>query len=81
MAPGAVSVVGVLVCTLVAKYTNRTLAGIFASILSIIGTIMMFAIPASNYNSRYGGYVLALLCKLGFSAVCNTSDHGALISH
>jgi MFS family permease len=64
MAPGAVSIIGVLVCMIAAKYTNRTLAGCFASILSIIGTIMMFAIPASNYNSRYGGYVLALLCKL-----------------
>ncbi|EOO02172.1 putative mfs allantoate transporter protein [Phaeoacremonium minimum UCRPA7] len=60
MAPGAVSVVGVLVSGLVAKFTNRTTAGVFMFVVSIIGTIMMFAIPSSQYTSRYGGYVLAL---------------------
>lgn len=62
MAPGAVAVLGILVCTVIAKHSNRTTAGFSAFILSIIGTVMMFAIPSSNYKARYGGYVLALLC-------------------
>lgn len=63
MAPGGVAIIGVLVCTVIGRKTNRTIAGLFSFALSIIGTIMLFAIPESQNAPRYGGYVLALLCK------------------
>ncbi|VUC22936.1 unnamed protein product [Clonostachys rosea] len=60
MGPGGAAIIGVLMSTVLAKYTNRSTAGIFVHVVSIIGTVMMLAIPASNYPARYGGYVLAL---------------------
>ncbi|KKK21935.1 hypothetical protein P175DRAFT_0529322 [Aspergillus ochraceoroseus IBT 24754] len=60
MAPGAAAVLGTGVACVVAKYTNRTIAGIFPLVLSCIGIIMMFTIPSENYSARYGGYVLTM---------------------
>jgi hypothetical protein len=67
MGPGGAAIAGVLIAIVVAKYTNRTMAGTFIFILSIIGVIMMLAIPSENYGARYGGYVLALQC--GFNTL------------
>jgi ACS family allantoate permease-like MFS transporter len=63
MAPGGAAVVGIGAAWLVAKYTNRTIGGLFPLMLSCIGVIMMFAIPDHNYAARYGGYILTLQCK------------------
>ncbi|KAI2602046.1 major facilitator superfamily domain-containing protein [Hypoxylon sp. NC1633] len=60
MGSGGASVVVILVAFVVAKYTNRTIAGVGVFLLSCLGCIMMLAIPASNYGARYGGYVLAI---------------------
>ena len=63
MAPGAATVAGSLLALVVAKYTNRTVAGIFPLVLSCIGIIMMFTIPAEQIASRYGGYILTMQCQ------------------
>jgi len=63
MGPGAATVVGTGVAVVIAKYTNRTIAGVYTLLLSCIGIIMMFTIPASNTAARYGGYVLTLQCQ------------------
>lgn len=57
---------GTGVAWLMAKYTNRTVAGIYTLVLSCIGIIMMFTIPAHNYGARYGGYILTLQCNFIF---------------
>jgi MFS transporter, ACS family, allantoate permease len=64
MGPGAAAVAGTGIALLVAKYTNRTIAGIFPLILSCVGVVMMLTIPSHNYRARYGGYVLTLQCEL-----------------
>lgn len=63
MAPGAVYIIGIGASWVVANYTNRTIGGLCPLILSCVGVIMMFTVPAENYAARYGGYVLTLLCK------------------
>ncbi|KAH7362801.1 major facilitator superfamily domain-containing protein [Plectosphaerella cucumerina] len=60
MAPGIAAVVGSLVALIVAKYTNRTIAGMYTLMLSCIGTVMMLAIPPEQHLARYGGYILTL---------------------
>lgn len=64
MGPGAAAVVGTGLALLVAKYSNRTIAGIYTLCLSCVGIIMMLAIPSENYNARYGGYILTMQCML-----------------
>lgn len=63
MAPGAATVVGTFVALFVAKYTNRTIAGMYTLVLSCVGVVMMFTIPASNNVARYGGYILTMQCE------------------
>lgn len=76
MAPGAAGIVGVGVAWLVAIYTNRTIGGLFPLMLSCIGVIMMFALPAQNYAARYGGYVLTLQC-MSFLCLINSSHYAS----
>ena len=66
MGSGAATVVGTFLAMFIARYTSRTIAGIYTLILSCIGVSMMLAIPSSNYGARYGGYILTLQCKLRF---------------
>jgi ACS family allantoate permease-like MFS transporter len=63
MAPGAAAVFGAAVALVIARYTNRTIAGIWCLGLSCIGIVMMFTLPAANHAARYGGYILTLQCK------------------
>ena len=63
MGSGAATVTGTVIAWFLAKYTGRTIAGCYTLCLSIVGVIMMFAIPAENYRARYGGYVLTQQCK------------------
>ncbi|CEJ57919.1 Putative Permease of the major facilitator superfamily [Penicillium brasilianum] len=58
MGSGAAQVVGTVLALFVAKWTNRTIAGVYTLVLACIGTAMMLGIPSSNNNGRYGGYVL-----------------------
>ncbi|KAL4879451.1 permease of the major facilitator superfamily [Aspergillus karnatakaensis] len=58
MGSGATQVVGTLVALVVAKYTNRTFAGIATLLLACIGCAMMLGIPSDNNSARYGGYIL-----------------------
>ncbi|KAF3062064.1 hypothetical protein GL218_03970 [Daldinia childiae] len=60
MVPGFATVIGTGVALVVAKYTNRTIAGIWTVALACIGVIMMFTIPKSNPAGRYGGYIITL---------------------
>ncbi|KAF7555689.1 hypothetical protein G7Z17_g2002 [Cylindrodendrum hubeiense] len=60
MVPGIAAVVGTVVALVVAKYTNRTIAGMYTLALSCVGVVMMFTIPASNHVARYGGYILTM---------------------
>ncbi|KAM0752592.1 MFS general substrate transporter [Meredithblackwellia eburnea MCA 4105] len=69
MAPGAASVVCTLLSVPLARKTSRAFAGLCTIILSIIGTVMMFTIPAHNHAARYGGYVLCLLYAVCIPAV------------
>lgn len=73
MAPGAAAVAGSLVALIIAKYTNRTIAGIFSLALSCIGIVMMFTILPSNHAARYGGYILTLQCKQDSTALWNNT--------
>ena len=57
------AVLGSLVALVIAQYTNRTIAGIYALVVSCVGIIMMFTIPPTNHVARYGGYILTLQCK------------------
>ncbi|VUC32426.1 unnamed protein product [Clonostachys rosea] len=57
---GVAAVIGSIVALVIAKYTNRTIAGIFTLVLSCVGIILMFTIPATYHASRYAGYVLTL---------------------
>lgn len=63
MGSGGASVVVILIAFIIAKYTNRTIAGCSVFLLSCIGCVMMLAIPSANYGARYGGYVLTIQCK------------------
>ncbi len=73
MGSGAAAVVGTGVAVVVAKFTNRTIAGIYTLVLSCVGIIMMFTIPAKYNAARYGGYVLTLQCELNlFNPVDNS---------
>lgn len=63
MAPGGAAVVGTFVALIVAKYTSRTVAGVYLLLISCVGVIMMLAIPPERYLSRYGGYILTLQCQ------------------
>lgn len=62
MATGACVVGGTVVALFVAKYTNRTICGIYVVVLGCIGVIMMFTIPEENITARYGGYILTMQC-------------------
>lgn len=66
MAPGAAAVCGTLLSWLLAKYTNRTIAGAVVLIVSIVGVIMMLTIEADHYAARYGGYILTMQCKQAY---------------
>ncbi|KAL2826776.1 major facilitator superfamily domain-containing protein, partial [Aspergillus pseudoustus] len=55
MGSGATQVVGTILALFVAKYTNRTIAGIITLLLACIGCAMMLGIPSSNNGARYGG--------------------------
>lgn len=63
MAPGAATVAGSLLSLFVAKWTNRTFAGLFSLILSVVGVTMMFTIPEAHAAARYGGYILTMQCQ------------------
>lgn len=63
MVPGMAAVIGSLVALIVARYTSRTIAGIYALVLSCVGVVMMFTIPSTQAAARYGGYILTLQCK------------------
>ncbi|OOQ89533.1 vitamin H transporter [Penicillium brasilianum] len=58
MGSGAAQVVGTILALFVAKWTNRTIAGVLTLILACIGASMMLGISSSNNSARYGGYVL-----------------------
>ncbi|KAJ9157503.1 MFS general substrate transporter [Pleurostoma richardsiae] len=60
MAPGGAAVLGTFVALFVAKYTCRTIAGLWTLVLSCTGVIMMLTIPEKHAAARYGGYVLTL---------------------
>jgi ABC-type glucose/galactose transport system permease subunit len=63
MGSGAATVVGTGVALVIAKHTNRTIAGIYTLVLACVGVIMMFTIPSHHYGTRYGGYILTLQCE------------------
>jgi ACS family allantoate permease-like MFS transporter len=63
MGSGSAQVAGTVLALILAKYTNRTFAGIVTLLVAIVGVIMMLAIPAENYGARYGGYILMYQCK------------------
>lgn len=63
MAPGIAAVIGTLVALVVAKYTNRTIAGMYILVLSCVGVVMMLTISPSNHTARYGGYILTMQCR------------------
>lgn len=63
MAPGGAAVVGTLLSLIVAKYTNRTFAGVFLLVIACVGVIMMLALPPERYLARYGGYILTMQCE------------------
>lgn len=67
MVPGACTVVGVGIALVIARHTNRTIAGIYTLVLSVVGVAMMLGIPSSNINARYGGYILTMQCKSPWS--------------
>ncbi|KAF7522227.1 hypothetical protein PCG10_007528 [Penicillium crustosum] len=58
MGSGAAQVVGTFLALYLAKWTNRTFAGICTLLLACVGCAMMLGIPSSNNSARYGGYVL-----------------------
>ncbi|KAL4783700.1 major facilitator superfamily domain-containing protein [Aspergillus varians] len=58
MGSGASQVAGTFLALYIAKYTNRTIAGVFTLLLACIGCAMMLGIPASHNTARYGGYIL-----------------------
>ncbi|KAK5116841.1 hypothetical protein LTR85_009101 [Meristemomyces frigidus] len=60
MAPGAAAVLGTGLSWLLAKHTNRTIAGSATLVVAIIGVIMMLTIDESHYAARYGGYILTM---------------------
>ncbi|KAH6682740.1 permease of the major facilitator superfamily [Halenospora varia] len=60
MGSGASQVVGTFLALFIAKYTNRTVAGVWTLVLACIGCAMMLGIPASNNGARYGGYILVM---------------------
>lgn len=72
MAPGGAAVVGTFVALVVAKYTNRTIAGVYTLVLSCIGVIMMFTISPENVTARYGGYILTMQCEVYFKDISVT---------
>lgn len=63
MAPGAAQVAGTFLALYVAKWSNRTVQGIYTLLLACIGVIMMLAIPSRYNSARYGGYILLMQCK------------------
>ncbi len=62
MGSGGAQVFGTAVALVVAKYTNRTIAGVYTLVLACTGVIMMLAIPAEKNAARYGGYILTMQC-------------------
>ncbi|KAH8882429.1 permease of the major facilitator superfamily [Thozetella sp. PMI_491] len=60
MAPGLASIIGTLFAMLIAKQTNRTIAGMCTIAISCVGVLMMFTIPPENRVARYGGYILTM---------------------
>lgn len=70
MGSGSAAVVGAIIALVVARYTNRTIAGIYVLLLSCVGVIMMFAINPANYGARYGGYILTTQCKKSYRVLC-----------
>lgn len=81
MAPGAATVTGSLLSLYVAKWTNRTFAGVFSLLLSCIGVTMMFTIPEAQAAARYGGYILTLQCKQHRSTFLYHADELLSSSH
>ncbi len=75
--PGAAALASLGLSFLIAKYTNRTTAGISILTLPAVGCAMILGIPSSNSGARYGGYVLTLQCEL---QSCLTKILGVLIS-
>lgn len=63
MGSGASQVAGTFLALFIAKYTNRTVAGVWTLVLACIGCAMMLGIPASNNGARYGGYILVMQCN------------------
>lgn len=63
MGSGSAQVLGTVIALWVAKMTNRTTAGVYTLVLSIIGTVMMLAIPEEHHAARYGGFILLMQCK------------------
>lgn len=68
MGSGAAQVVGTFLALFLAKWTNRTFAGICTLLLACIGCSMMLGIPSENNNARYGGYVLVYQCSYSHSS-------------
>jgi len=60
LATGAASLVVVIGAGILAKYTNRTVAGTSIILVSVIGCIMMLAIPPKQNGARYAGYLLSV---------------------
>ncbi|GES60113.1 MFS general substrate transporter [Aspergillus terreus] len=80
MATGACVVAGTVVALFVAKYTNRTICGIYVMVLGCIGVIMMFTIPEENITARYGGYILTMqypICVLSILAFITAGVGGS----
>ncbi|KAF7631452.1 permease of the major facilitator superfamily [Aspergillus flavus] len=76
---GAAQVVGVVLALFVAKWTNRTIAGVFPLVLACVGAAMMLGISSSNNNARYGGYVLAYqfpICVLSINTFMTAGISG-----
>ncbi|KAF9893445.1 hypothetical protein FE257_010757 [Aspergillus nanangensis] len=80
MAPGACAVVGTMVALVVAKLTNRTISGVYTTLLGCIGVVMMLTIPEEMNAARYGGYILTMqypICILSVLAFITSGVGGS----
>ncbi|KIX03823.1 uncharacterized protein Z518_07376 [Rhinocladiella mackenziei CBS 650.93] len=60
MGSGGSQVAGTFLALIIARYTNRTIAGVYTLVLACTGVVMMLAIPAENNGARYGGFILTM---------------------
>ncbi|KAK8858804.1 hypothetical protein IAR55_003034 [Kwoniella newhampshirensis] len=60
MVPGAFETCIIPIFILLARKITRGVAGIIATLIGVVGAIMMLTIPEHAYGARYAGYVLTL---------------------